>query len=65
MADESYLTTRVQDLEVAFVFGGAVIPVSLQDKLEVEVLPVVGGVDDVGVHPLPRLVLCGVEKFGE
>lgn len=52
-----YLADRPHVLQVLTVLGEMEVPVDLQDKLQVQVLPVCSVMDEVGVHPLPWLIV--------
>lgn len=52
-----YLANGPHVPQVLSVLGEMKVPVDLQDKLQVQVFPVCGVVDEVGVHPLPRLII--------
>lgn len=52
-----YLADGPHILQVLTVLSEMEVPVDLQDKLQVQVLPVCRVVDEVGIHPLPRLVI--------
>lgn len=52
-----YLADGPHVPQVQIVLGEMEVPVDLQDKLQVQVLPVCSVMDEVGVHPLPRLIV--------
>lgn len=52
-----YLADRPHVPQVLTVLGEMKVPVDLQDKLQVQVLPVCSVMDEVGIHPLPRLII--------
>lgn len=52
-----YLTHGPHVLQVLMVLCEMIVPVDLQDELQVQVLPVGSVVDQVGIDPLPRLVI--------
>lgn len=54
----THLTDGPHILEVLAVLGEMKVSVHLQYELQVQVLPVRGVMDEVGVHPQPGLVLC-------
>lgn len=57
MQEMFYLTDRPHVLQVLTVLGEMIVPVDLQDKLEIQVLPAGSVMDEVGIDPLPRLVI--------
>lgn len=57
MCHQLYLADGPHVLEVLPVLGKMKVPVYLQDKLQVQVLPVCGVMNEVGIHPHPGLVI--------
>lgn len=53
----SYLADRPHVTQVLTVLRKMKVSVHLQDKLQVQVLPVCGVMDEVGIDPLPGLVI--------
>lgn len=53
----SYLADGPHVPQVLTVLREMKVSVHLQDKLQVQVLPVCGVMDEVGIDPLPRLII--------
>lgn len=54
-----YQTHRPHVLQEALVTCQVIVPINLQHKLQVQVLPVSSVMNQIGIDPEPWLVICG------